>query len=472
MSYLRIIAFICLVAIVSWSPYYERRRIVTAAQKPKYNVLFIASDDLRPTLGAYGNTIVKTPNLDKLASQGVRFDRAYAQYPLCNPSRSSLLTGKYPTQTSILDNEYYFRALHPDLVSIPQHFKANGYATLRSGKIFHGGIDDDQAWTEGFEPRNFTGAKRPPSNPDSADRTAQSDRIIMLDGDGEENGDYKTTTRAIEMMEEHKDQPFFMAFGLSKPHSPLAAPKKFFDLYEPEKIPLPPDFASTPAAPAGFPEISIARRNTDLFIGREASPQQAREMIRAYYASTTFVDAQVGRVLDALDRLKLRDKTIIVFFGDHGYHLGEKGKWSKAYSLFDIAIRVPLIISMPNGKPGISPRTVGLLDLFPTLVEFCGLPQPYKAPAKLEGQSLVPLLKKPTARWDHPAFSVVQYQGKVGKSVRTERWHYVRWEDGQLGEMLLDTEKDPFELKNLASDPAYSKTVAGMRKLLALIPSQ
>jgi len=161
-----------------------------------------------------------------------------------------------------------------------------------------------------------------------------------------------------------------------------------------------------------------------------------------------------------------------VFFGDHGYHLGEKGKWSKAYSLYDIAIRVPLIVAIPNGKPGVSPRTVGLLDLFPTLVEFCGLPQPYQKPAKLEGHSLIPLLHNPDARWDYPAFSVVQYQGKIGKSVRTERWHYVQWEDGKLGEMLLDTEKDPYELKNLASDPEYAKVLARMKKLLTQIPSQ
>jgi arylsulfatase A-like enzyme len=443
---------------------------VSAAQKPKYNVLFIVSDDLRPTLGSYGNPIVKTPNLDKLASQGVRFDRAYAQYPLCNPSRSSLLTGKYPTQTSILDNEYYFRALHPELVSLPQHFKANGYATLRTGKIFHGGIDDTDSWTEGGEAREFTGAKRPPSNAEGPERTSQSDRIVTLTGEGESNGDYKSATRAIEFLEKYKDQPFFLAFGESKPHSPPTAPKKFFDLYDVDKIPLPPDFATKPEAPEGFPDISIARRNTDLFIGRDASPQQAREMIRAYYASVSFMDAQVGRVLDALDRLKLRDKTIIVFFGDHGYHLGEKGKWSKAYSLFDIAIRVPMIIATPNGKPGVSSRTVGLLDLFPTLVDFCGLPQPYKAPSKLEGNSLLPLLRNPNAKWNHPALSVVQYQGKIGLSVRTERWHYVQWEKGVLGEMLLDTVTDPYELKNLASDPAYAKTVAEMRKLLTLIP--
>ena len=469
----KLLIIISVVALLLYSfPANPRLPVAAAAQKPKYNVLFIASDDLRPTLGTYGNAIVKTPNIDKLASQGVRFDRAYAQYPLCNPSRSSLLTGKYPTQTSILDNEYYFRALHPELVSLTQHFKANGYATLRSGKVFHGGIDDTDSWTEGGEAREFTGAKRPPSNPDSADRTSQSDRIVTLEGDGESNGDYKAATRAIQFLNKYKDQPFFLAFGPAKPHSPPTAPKKYFDLYDADKIPLPPDFAPRPAAPAGFPEISIARRNTDLFIGRDASPAQAREMIRAYYASVSFMDAQVGRVIDELDRLKLREKTIIVFFGDHGYHLGEKGKWSKAYSLFDIAIRVPLIIAIPNGKPGASPRTVGLLDLFPTLVEFCGLPQPYKAPSKLEGNSLIPLLRNPNAKWNHPAFSVVQYGGKIGFSVRTERWHYVQWEHGALGEMLLDSVNDPFELKNLASDPAYAKTVTEMRKLLMQIPAQ
>ncbi len=470
MIYKRILLlFLCTAALLCGLPGVNNYS-VASTQAQKFNVLFIISDDLCPTLGAYGNMIVKTPNIDKLATQGVRFDRAYAQYPLCNPSRSSFLTGKYPTQTSILDNEYYFRALHPELVSITQHFKANGYATLRAGKVFHGGIDDTDSWTEGGEKRNFTGAKRPPSNPEGAERVSQSDRIVELNGEGESNGDYRDATRAIEYLEKYKDQPFFLAFGPSKPHSPPTAPKKFFDLYDASKIPLPSDFANRPAAPEGFPEISIARRNTDLFIGRDASEEQAREMIRAYYASVSFMDAQVGRVLEALDRLKLREKTIVVFFGDHGYHLGEKGKWSKAYSLFDIAIRVPLIISMPNGKPGVSPRTVGLLDLYPTLVEFCHLPQPYQAPAKLEGNSLIPLLRNPNARWDHPALSLVQYGGKIGRSVRTERWHYVQWEEGKLGEMLLDTQKDPYEMKNLAGDPSYAKVVGEMRKLLKQIP--
>jgi uncharacterized sulfatase len=182
------------------------------------------------------------------------------------------------------------------------------------------------------------------------------------------------------------------------------------------------------------------------------------------------MDAQVGRVIEALDRLKLRENTIIVFFGDHGYHLGEKGKWSKAYSLFDINIRVPMMIAVPNGKAGVSPRTVGLMDLFPTLVDLCGLPQP-TGPAKLEGHSLTSLIRNPKGKWEHPAFSVVTYQGRMGKSVRTERWHYVQWNDPAASEMLLDTSKDPLELKNLASDPAYARTVAEMRKLLSQIPA-
>jgi arylsulfatase A-like enzyme len=437
-------------------------------QKPKYNVIVIASDDLRPTLGCYGNPIVKTPNVDKLATRGVRFERAYAQYPLCNPSRSSLLTGKYPTQTGVMDNELYFKALHPDLVSLPQHFKANGYVTLRAGKIFHGGIDDAEAWTEGGEPRNFTGAQRPPSNAEGPARVAHSDRIVTLEGDGETSEDYRTASRAIEFLEKYKDQPFFLAMGSAKPHSPPSAPKKFFDMYDVDKMPLPPDFAARPLAPPGFPAISIATRNTDLFIGRDASPEQAREMIRAYYASVSFMDAQVGRMLEALDRLQLREKTIIVFWGDHGYHLGEKGKWSKAYSLYEVATRVPLIVATPVTKPGVSSRTVELLDLYPTLVELCGLQPPYK----LEGHSLTTLLRDGKAKWDHPAFSVVMYQGKLGKSVRTERWHYVEWEDGKEGSMLLDHANDPDELKNLASDPRYAQTIEEMQELLKRIPAR
>lgn len=457
-----------------------------APRKPKYNVLFLISDDLRPELGSYGNKIIKTPNIDGLALRGVRFNHAYAQYPLCNPSRSSLLNGRYPTQTGVMDNNTYFRVKHSDYVTLPEYFKQNGYAALRTGKIFHGGIDDLVSWTEGGEPVNPAITDRPPSrtalgtesDPDEAQATPQrqaaanttrasaSDRIVVLPGNGESHGDYKTATRAIEYLETYKDKPFFLAVGFVKPHSPPTAPKKFFDLYDPAKIPLPADFANHPAAPAGFPEISIPRRNADLFIGREASPEAAREMIRAYYASVSFVDEQVGRVLETLDRLKLRDNTIIVFWGDHGYHLGEKGKWSKAYSLYEVGLRVPLIFAIPGAKAGVSERPVQLLDLYPTLAELCGLP----LPKDNEGHSLVSLLRNPKATWHYPAYSVTLFQGKLGKSVRTERWHYVEWDEGKAGEMLLDTAADPLELKNLAHGPAHAKVVQELKALLLKMP--
>jgi arylsulfatase A-like enzyme len=290
----------------------------------------------------------------------------------------------------------------------------------------------------------------------------------VLDGDGESHGDYKVATRAIQYLERYKEKPFFLAVGFVKPHSPPTAPKKFFDLYDPDKIVLPTDFATRPGAPPGFPEISISKRNTDLFIGRDASPKEAREMIRAYYASTSFMDAQVGRVIEALDRLGLRENTIIVFWGDHGYHLGEKGKWSKAYSLFDIALRVPLIVAVPHQRAQVSGRTVQLLDMYPTLAELCGLPRP----GNIEGHSFAPLLKKPNAEWSYPAFSVTLFQGKLGRSVRTERWHYVEWDDGKAGALLCDTANDPNELRNLAADSVYAKTVQEMKNLLKQLPAQ
>ena len=268
----------------------------TGKQKPKYNVLFIISDDLRPELGAYGVDGIRTPNIDRLASRSTRFDRAYAQYPVCNPSRSSLLTGWYPTETKVLNNNDYFRKFNPDVVTLPQYFMQNGYSTLRVGKIFHGGIDDPLSWTEGGEPPDPNITERgnpnfkpkPALNPDPDEaegaetkganiKESSSDRIIVLDGNGEKHGDYKAATRAINFIERYKDKPFFLAVGFVKPHSPPTAPKKFFDMYDVSKIPLPVDFATKPHALPGAPEISISPRNADLFIGRESTPELARD---------------------------------------------------------------------------------------------------------------------------------------------------------------------------------------------------
>jgi arylsulfatase A-like enzyme len=440
-------------------------RAQDAPDRPRYNVLFIVSDDLRPELGAYGNPIVRTPNLDRLAARGTRFDRAYAQYPLCNPSRTSFLTGRYPTTTGVTDNLVWYGDAHPDWVTLPRLFRDHGYATLRAGKIFHADLDDTDAWTEGGEPRRVTrGARRLRGDPRT--RAARSDRSVVLDGEGESDEDYRHASQAIEYLERYRDRPFFLALGFAKPHSPPTAPKRYYDLYDAAAIPLPPDFAPTPAPPPGFPELSVRRRNADLFIGREASPREAREMIRAYYAATSFMDAQVGRVLDALDRLGLRDRTIVVFLGDHGYHLGEKGKWSKAYSLFEVGLRVPLLVAVPGLDGGVATHPVELVDLYPTLAELCGLPPP----PGLEGHSLAPLLRDPAADWDHPAYGMTVYQGRLGRSVRTERWHYAEWDGGEAGAMLFDEAADPHEMRNLAADPAHAATVRRMKALLARLP--
>ncbi|MCI0379819.1 MAG: sulfatase [Gemmataceae bacterium] len=441
------------------------------AQEPakKPNVLFIAVDDLRPALGCYGNPIVKTPNLDKLAKSAVLFRNAYCQFPLCNPSRTSMLTGKHPTTTKITDNSKHFRDAFPDWVTLPELFRLAGYSTVRVGKIFHGGLDDEKSWVEGAEPRK----ERKPQ--DQKKYAQQSDRWVAFEENAESLLDTKTTERAIALLEKHKDKPFFLAVGYARPHSPLIAPKKYFDLYDPSNIPLPVDFAAKPTVRPGVPEIALPARNSDLFISRDASEKEAREYIAAYYACVSYMDAEVGRLLDALDRLGLRDNTIIVFFGDHGYHLGEKGKWSKHGSLYEVALRVPLLISAPGrqlpspqgrgaGGEGGQPcnRPVQLLDIYPTLVELGGFP----VPKALEGKSLAPLLREPAAGWHHAAFSLAQRGKVLGRSVRTERFRYTEWDaEGKLAE-LYDHVADPHELRNLAAEPMHAASVARLRKLL------
>jgi iduronate 2-sulfatase len=441
--------------------------LVGSAADAKPNVLFIISDDLRTELGCYGSPLAKTPNIDALAAAGVRFDRAYCQFPLCNPSRSSMLTGRYPATTGVVGNRSWFGREHPEFISLPRYFREHGYWTLRAGKIFHGGIDDAGAWREGGDARIYgdaTLSQREAQRP--ATPAERSDRSDALPGDGRGRGDDRTAAVAIDYLQRYSDKPFFLACGFSKPHSPLRAPRRFVDLYDLLSISLPVNFAPRPTVPDGFPTRSIRPKNADLFVGRDASPEEAKEMIRAYLASVSWMDENVGRVLDELDRLRLRDNTIVVFWGDHGYQLGERGKWSKAGSLFEQGARVPLIIDAPsaagNGRP--SPRVVQSIDIYPTLVELCDLPQP----AGVEGRSLVPLLENPAAPRDHPAYTVWSEDGRTftGVSVRDERWRYAEFDDGRGGAMLFDEDADPQELKNLADDPKYQDVRAKLSKLV------
>jgi iduronate 2-sulfatase len=451
-----------------------------AASRP--NVLLICSDDLRPELGCYGVAGIKTPHIDALAARSVRFNRAYAQFPLCGPSRASMLTGRYPTTTKIMDNTRWVGGLFPEWKTLPRIFRDNGYETRRTGKIFHGDLDDTDAWMEGGTKRKFEGAApsppppRPPGAPKAQSRDrSNGDRAIVLEGEGEKHNDHLSATRTIEFLRRAKEsgRPFFIACGFGKPHNPPEAPKRFYDLYDPAKMTLPVDFAPNITPPPGAP-LSLTM-NGDLFLYRDASETEAREMKRGYWAAVSFVDEQVGRVMAALDASGLAQNTIVVFWGDHGYHLGEKGKWSKHSSLFEVGTRVPLLISVPaspaNGR--VCERIVESIDIYPTLTELCGL----ATSDGLEGASLRPLLREPTTAWDRPAYSFARDYTRAkrpeevtGAAIRTERWRYAEWYEGKEGAILYDHTNDPLELKNLAADPAYAATVKELKAKLVRFP--
>jgi uncharacterized sulfatase len=444
--------------------------IATHAADKKLNVLFIAVDDMNNDLGCYGNPLVKSPSIDRLAKQGVRFEHAYCQFPLCSPSRSSLMTGLRPSTTRVFDLQYHFRQDLPDVVTLPQMFTKAGYYAGRVGKIYHygnpgdigtSGLDDPASWQEHVNP---AGRDRTSLEPDLMNYTPKrglgSAMAYLADKQGkdEEHTDGKVATEAIRLLEAHKDKPFLLAVGFYKPHCPWITPGKYFDMYDMGGIKLPeiaPNFEKTALAPA------LASTKPWPYMG--VTPDQARECKRAYYAAISFVDARIGRVLDAVDRLGLRDNTIIVFWSDHGYHLGEHGLWMKM-SVYEESARVPLIICVPGQKTAgqASTRPVELVDLYPTLADLAGL-----APTKgLEGFSVRPLIEDPKAAWSHAAFTQVQRGAYPGYSARTERWRYTEWDDGAKGRELYDHDTDPHELNNLADDPKAAKVLAEMQALV------
>jgi uncharacterized sulfatase len=456
----------------------------TLSAAPKFNVLFVVSDDLCTALGTYGHPLVKSPNIDRLAAKGVRFDRAYCQYPLCNPSRASFLTGLRPDTTKVHENRTHFRQAVPDAQSLGQTFQKAGYFVARVGKLYHyavplqigtDGLDDPPSWQQVINP----------SGRDKADE----DKIFSLtpgtfggslswlaaDGADEEQTDAMSAAAAIKLLEANREKPFFLAVGFFRPHTPYVAPKKYFDLYPLNQIKL----ADVPANHKnGVPAMAFGSHKKDQ---EQLTDDLRRQAIQAYHASTSFMDAQLGKLLDALDRLQLAERTIVVFLSDHGYHLGEHGLWQKL-SLFEQSTRVPLVIYQPGAKGNgrSSPRTVELIDLHPTLAELCGLP----APPRVEGKSLKPLLENPAAPWDKPALTQVARNLNVGTfpkaddakkkaqrpvmgySLRTERWRYTEWDGGKEGAQLYDHTADPLELKNLAGDPQHAATVAELKKLL------
>ncbi len=451
-----------------------------AAQTARPNVLFIAVDDLDCRIGCFGDPVARTPNIDRLAARGVRFERAYCQYPLCNPTRSSVLSGRYPVNTGVLDNNTWLPLREGESI-LPRYFERNGYATAEFGKIWHGpnrGFRPDDpmpkigGWFTVDERRQQQKAdaaywenhQSPYRNmrPPEPKQFAWANVYGPLPDD-DPGVDAPIADKALAQLDKMTGagKPFFLSVGFHRPHVPLTAPKKYFDMFDPAEMRLPADFDTEPRPIPGVPRDEF-RANIDLFAARSFSVHEAREAMRAYYACTAYMDAQVGRLLDRLATAGVLENTIVLLWGDHGWHLSEKGMWAKG-TLFETSARGPLIVSDPRRTKGqASKRVVQYLDIAPTLASLCGLP---KAPWH-EGTPLTPLLDNPRAEWSRPAYTVQARGWFIGRSVRTERWRYTEWDEGRRGSALYDHDADPNEMRNLAADPKQEATVGELRKLL------
>jgi uncharacterized sulfatase len=434
------------------------------------NVLFIIVDDLTTTLGCYGNAHVRTPGMDALAARGVRFDRAYTQFALCNPSRCSFLTGCYPEKTGVMDLTTSLRKALPNEVTLPQHFKNNGYATGRVGKVFHvpdpkSKLDvelgsalhrDNEILTEAKTANDPDDKPRTKAKGDGYNRTyAASSRPAA------EFTDYAIADDAIATLEQFKAKPFFLAVGFIRPHTPFVAPKAFFEAIDKTQLTLPPFYRDGGEDLAHLPKASL-RPNNNVFRYAAPTPEEARDALQAYLASTSFVDSQIARVLAKLDVLHLAENTIVVLTGDHGYQLGEHGLWAKQ-TLFEGANHVPLIIVAPGVKPGTRSGLAEQVDIYPTLCDLAGLPKP----KHLQGRSLKPMLDDPSAKGKQVAIStmIAPHTKQRGHSLRTDAFRYIAWEGGE--ELLYDLRTDADELHNLAKQPAQAERMNRMRERLA-----
>jgi arylsulfatase A-like enzyme len=423
----------------------------TASAADKPNVLFIAVDDLNHWVTHLGrNKQAKTPNIDRLARMGVTFTRAYCAAPVCNPSRAALMSGRRPGTTGIYDNGQDWRPVVPKEETLTTQFLKAGYEVFGTGKIYHANVHRPGEWTDYFVGGRGTIKAHPAAKDDGVggikfkpltdDSTLPDEAIV----------DY-----GIKQLGEKHDKPFFVAVGLHKPHMPWDVPKKYYDLFPLDSIELPPtrkdDLADVPAG-----GLAMAKPKGDhatmLASGRW------KEAVQAYLAAIAYCDAQIGRLLDAYEKSPHKANTVVVFWGDHGWHLGEKEHWRK-FALWEEATRMPFVWVAPGmTKPGgVCDRTVDLMSIYPTLCDLCDLPKP----SHVEGESLMPLLRDPKAAWDKPAITTFH---RNNHAVRTDRWRYIRYADG--GEELYDHAADPYEWTNLAADPKHADAKAGLTKLL------
>ena len=477
-----------LAMIASGAAMFAVRPVISAGRQArggrrKMNVLFIGVDDLRPQLGCYGQKHIISPNIDRLAGEGLLFERTYCQQAVCAPSRASLLSGTRPDTTKIYDLNTPLRKAMPDVLTLPEHFKKNGYESLSIGKIYHHVEDDLQGWSakpyragtfpEGaWKGRGYLTEKAfaqmqeyNKANPRMQGRGPAFEAADVADNvypDGA-NTDY-----AVKQLNRLKDKPFFIAMGLYKPHLPFNAPKKYWDMYDRDKIKL----ADNPFLPKNAPSYAMTdwgelRNYYGIPKKGPCSDELARELIHGYYACVSYIDAQIGRLLDELDRLKLRDNTVVILWGDHGWKLGEHGGWCK-HTNFELDTHVPMIISVP-GMNTAGRRTRALteyVDMYPTLCEVCGL----AVPEHLEGLSVAPLLKDPDRSWKKAAFSQYPRGRIMGYSMRTQRFRYTEWQDRKTSEVmareLYDHEKDPRENVNAVEQNEYKKDVKRLSRML------
>jgi len=432
------------------------------AKNKMKNVLFIIVEDLKNILACYGNPIVQTPNLDRLAKRGLIFDQAYCQFPVCGPSRSSFLTGLRPDTIKVLDNETPWTRNIKDHPTFPRMFRESGYYTVSMGKVFHRGsekeYEDTGAWDEKLDFGTTDLGKRGKSR-NMTNGSVKWCSWLAAEGIDDDQPDGLMAAKAVEILKQPRNKPFFMTLGFAKPHDPFNAPKKYFDMYPLEQL-----------MPPFMPDNRTPKEDYVIGSGwaadfKKFTLQDQQEFLRSYYACTTFTDAQIGRVLDELDRQNLWKDTAVIFIGDHGYNLGEYDWWNKAV-LFEDSARVPMIAvvegeTTPNTR---CDQFVELVDLYPAFADLFGL----KTPANLEGISFRPLFSEPNKTWKKAAYTQVQRGEIAGKSVRTKRWRYNEWT--QNGKVLLtelfDHASDPKEYHNLAGLSEFKDTCKELSFLL------
>lgn len=447
------------------------------------NVLFIAVDDLRNELGCYGIQGIRAPSIDRLAAGGTTFDRAYCQQAVCSPSRTSLLTGCRPDTTRVYDLVTHFRKSLPDVVTLPQHFKSHGYFTRSVGKIYHPGYDDKPSWSEpaprvnrptyALEENKALVARKTAAaagkefaTPSARSNATKGPAYECADVPDNAYSDGAIADAAIEMLRQAKDKPFFLAVGFLKPHLPFVAPKKYWDLYRRDEILMAPN----PFAPKDAPKIALTdwgelRAYEDIPRLGPLTEEQARTLKHGYYACVSYMDAQLGRVLAELDRLGLREQTVVVLWGDHGWKLGEHGAWCK-HTNFENDTHAPLICCAPGQKAAgrHTQALVEFVDIYPSLCELAGLP----LPSHLEGTSFAPLLDAPQRPWKKAAFS--QYPrggGVMGYSMRADRYRLTRWlnrNGAEVARELYDHQSDPQENANVADRPENKAVVEELTK--------